>query len=100
MPNLGKIVAAHNSKVKSTKINYKEPNCNCRGVNKICIMEGSRCQDSGVIYQAEVIAPNKENMKYVGVCAPKWKLGMQTTRQVLDTLKKGNRPSYLGIYGH
>ena len=73
MPNLGKIVAAHNSKVTSTKINYKEPNCNCRGVNKTCIMEGSRCQDSGVIYQAEVIAPNKENMKYVGVCAPKWK---------------------------
>ena len=37
-------------------------------------MEGSRCKDSGVVYQAEVRAEGKPLMKYVGVTAPSWKL--------------------------
>ena len=73
MPNLGKIVAGHNSKVASPITNLEEKNCNCRGRNAICMMEGSRCMDSGVVYQAEVSAPTKPLMKYVGVCAPDWK---------------------------
>ena len=72
MPNLGKIIAAHNTKILSQKIDLKKPNCNCRGTN-ICVMEGNRCCDEGVVYQAEVNAPNKPVMKYIGVCAPKWK---------------------------
>ena len=47
MPNLGKIVAGHNSKVASPTTNLGEKNCNCRGRNAICMMEGSRCMDSG-----------------------------------------------------
>ena len=73
MPNLGKLVAGHNTKVTTPTTNYGEPNCNCRGKNAVCMMEGSRCMDEGVVYQAEVAADNKPIMKYVGVCAPKWK---------------------------
>ena len=73
MPNLGKIVAGHNTKVASPTTNLGEKNCNCRGRNAICVMEGSRCMDREVVYQAEVAAPTKATMKYVGVCAPDWK---------------------------
>ena len=75
MPNLGKIVASHNAKVTSPPtIDLTEENCNCRGKDAICIMEGSRCKDPGVVYQAEVTAQGKPVMKYVGVTAPSWKL--------------------------
>ena len=70
MPNLGKIVAGHNARVASPTINLREKNCNCRGKNTICMMEGARCMDKEVVYQAEVTAPSKPSMKYVGVCAP------------------------------
>ena len=75
MPNLGKIVASHNAKISSPSIiNLEEENCNCRGKNAVCIMEGGRCKDCGVVYQAEVTAEGKPVMKYVGVTAPSWKL--------------------------
>ena len=68
MPNLGKLVAGHNTKVTTPTTNYWEPNCNCRGKNAVCMMEGSRCMDEGVVYQAEVTADNKLLMKHVSVC--------------------------------
>ena len=75
MPNLGKIVAGHNAKVTSPPtIDLKDPNCNCQGKDAVCMMEGSRCKDAGVVYQAEVTAEGKPLMKYVGVSAPSWKL--------------------------
>ena len=43
MPNLGKLVAGHNTKVTTPATNYGEPNCNCRAKNAVCMMEGSRC---------------------------------------------------------
>ena len=59
MPNLGKLVAGHNTKVTTPATNYGEPNCNCRGKNAVCMIEGSRCMDEGEVYQAEVTADNK-----------------------------------------
>ena len=59
MPNLGKLVAGHNTKATTPANNYGEPNCNCRGKNAVCMIEGSRCMDEGVVYQAEVTANNK-----------------------------------------
>ena len=75
LPNLGKIVAGHNAKISNpTTINLEEENCNCRGKDVTCLMEGSRCKDSDVVYQAEVSAVGKPVMKYVGVAATSWKL--------------------------
>ena len=75
MPNFGKIVAGHNAKVTAPPpINLKDPNCNCQGKNAICVLEGSRCKDSGVVYQAEVTARGKSVKKYVGVTATSWKV--------------------------
>ena len=75
LPNFGKLVASHNAKVTSpTTIDLKEANCNCQGRDAVCVMEGSRCKDGGVVYQAEVTAVGKPVMKYVGVTAPPWKL--------------------------
>ena len=74
MPNLGKIIAGHNSKVTSpSTINLKEENCNCRTKDGICVMEGSRCLDSGTVYQADVTAQGKPKEQYVGIAAPPWK---------------------------
>ena len=68
-------MAGHNTKISSpTNINLKEKNCNCQGKNAICVMEGGRCKDSGVVYQAEVTAEGKPAKKYVGITAGSWKL--------------------------
>ena len=68
-------MAGHNTKISSpTNINLKEKNCNCRGKDAICVMEGERCKDCGVVYQAEVTAEGKPMKKYVGVTAGSWKI--------------------------
>ena len=75
MQNFGAIVASHNAKVASpSTINLEDENCNCQGKDAICVMEGGRCKDCGVVYQAEVTAEGKPVMKYVGVTATSWKL--------------------------
>ena len=66
----------HNAKICSpTTINLEEENCNCRGKDVICMMEGGRCKDCGVVYQVNVSTKGKPVMKHVGVtAAPSWKL--------------------------
>ena len=48
------------------------PACNCRG--KPCPMEGRRCTDSEVIYQATVTGDDGSEECYLGHTATQWKL--------------------------
>ena len=94
MPNFGRIVAGHNAKVTAPPpIDLKEPNCNCRGKNAVCVLEGSRCKDSGVVYQAEVTARGKPMRKYVGVTGGSWKVryGNHKTSFKHPDKRKNNR---------
>jgi len=73
MPSLARIIAGHNSKVlRGGGATPQGPNCNCRG--KPCPMEGRRCCDPGVIYQATVAEDNGSSETYLGLSEPSWKL--------------------------
>ena len=76
MPSLAKIIAGHNAKVVADTLPDQRPyntNCNCRGGIDSCPVDGARCKDDNVIYQAGVTAVGKREEGYVGMCAPPWK---------------------------
>ena len=49
-------------------------NCNCRGGTEKCPVDGARCLDTQVIYQADVTAAGKKKEGYVGMSAPPFKV--------------------------
>ena len=56
MPNLTKVISGHNAKVVADTLPKQRPsnsNCNCRGGIDKCPVDGARCKDSNVIYQAD-----------------------------------------------
>ena len=67
MPNVGKIIAAHNSKTLSTETSttVQPRSCNCRQP-KDCPLNG-RCMSSCVVYKATVTAPGKPTKAYYGL---------------------------------
>ena len=85
MPNLGRIIASHNTKVITSKIPVvpKRPwgNCSCPRKTRDageCPL-GGECLEESIIYQATVkvkVAPEVEKVPdqtYLGVCEPEWK---------------------------
>ena len=77
MPSLAKIISGHNAKVVADVLPEQRPrnsNCNCRGGTEKCPVDGARCKDDHVIYQADVFATGKTKEGYVGMSAPSWKL--------------------------
>ena len=77
MPSLQKIIAGHNAKVVTDDLPRQRPfnsNCNCRGGTEKCPVDGARCKDDCVVYQADVTAIGKEKQGYVGMSAPPWKI--------------------------
>ena len=76
MPSLAKVIAGHNAKVVADDLPNQRPynsNCNCRGGVDCCPVDGARCKDDNVIYQAGVTAVGKRREGYVGMCAPTFK---------------------------
>ena len=76
MPSLGKIISGHNAKVVADTLPVQRPfnkNCNCRGGVEKCPVDGARCLDDNVIYQADVTAVGKRKEGYVGMAAPTFK---------------------------
>ena len=76
MPSLAKVIAGHNAKVVADALPDQRPynaNCNCRGGVDNCPVDGARCKDDNVVYQAGVSAVGKRKEGYVGMCAPSWK---------------------------
>ena len=69
MPNMKCIISRHNKSILDDEqaINV---GCNCR-VKADCPLEG-KCLTDGVIYQASVVADNKESI-YVGSCSTSFK---------------------------
>ena len=77
MPNFATIIAGHNAKVVADTLPVQRPhnsNCNCRGGTEKCPVDGARCKDASVIYQAGVTAVGKRKEGYVGMSAPSFKL--------------------------
>ena len=56
MPNMGKIVSSHNSKLLNTdnQQQEEEEGCNCRGGPDTCPLSPAVCQKTNVIYVASV----------------------------------------------
>ena len=76
MPSLGRLIAGHNAKVVADELPKQRPydsNCNCRGGTEKCPVDGARCKDDCVIYQAGVTAVGKQKEGYVGMAAPPFK---------------------------
>ena len=48
-------------------------NCNCRGGVENCVVDGARCKDDNVVYQANVTAVGKRKEGYVGMSHPSFK---------------------------
>ena len=73
MPNMGSIIAAHNSKLLSTNTNTPKPArlCNCRDP-QAGPLDG-RCLESNVVYKATVSAPGKSTKVYYGLTGTDFK---------------------------
>ena len=89
VPNMGRYLARHNAKILSKNNGGRKqgaPKCNCQKSRKSeCPLPG-QCNQSGVIYQAQVEVQNKEPEFYVGLAKsfkPRW-------RKHRDTLKDRN----------
>ena len=52
----------------------RNSNCNCRGGEKNCPMEGARCLDSNILYHAKVEEEGKPDVGYVGLTANTFKV--------------------------
>ena len=79
MPNMGNIIAANNKKVLGEDKAFerqlpRNSNCNCRGGEKNCPMEGARCLDSNILYHAKVEEEGKPDAGYVGLTANTFKV--------------------------
>ena len=112
MPNMGKIIAANNIKVLGEDKAFerqlpRNSNCNCRGGTVNCPMEGARCQDSNILYQAKVEEEGKPDATYVGLTSNSFKVrygnhktSFKYSAKRINTslaghvwqLKDGNRP--------
>ena len=91
MPSLAKIISGHNTKVVADVMPEQRPynsNCNCRGGTEKCPVEGARCKDALVVYQADVTAVGKPKEGYVGMSAPSWKLRYNNHT---DTFRHSNK---------
>ena len=95
-PNLAKIIAANNNKVLSEDKRFEQQlpgnsNCNCRGGNESCPMEGAMCKDTNLLYQATVVEPGKPDATYAGISAPSWKIRYGNhTHSFRHSGKRGN----------
>ena len=80
MPSLSKIIAGHNTKLVANNgdnLPVQRPfnsNCNCRGGMAMCPMDGARCKDASVMYQATLVEEGKPDETYTGVAATTWKI--------------------------
>ena len=88
MPNMGSIIAANNRRLlKEVPDQLPEQlppnkNCNCRGGSINCPMDGARCFDSKVKYQATVAEEGKPAQFYVGVTEPPGRNGTAATSSI------------------
>ena len=70
--NVTKIISAHNRKVLEPMRKQTKP-YNCRGGIEVCPVEG-KCQEAGVIYQADVETEEEGQKTYIGGAATTFKL--------------------------
>ena len=65
MPNMGSIIAAHNTKILSPSNPTPVRSCNCREPQR-CPLDG-KCLSSCIVYKATVTAPNRPIKVYYGL---------------------------------
>ena len=70
--NVSRIIAAHNRQVIRGNAE-KTTTCNCRGGTEQCPVQG-KCNEEGVIYQADVTADQESDKTYIGAAATSFKL--------------------------
>ena len=95
MPNLGRIIASHNTKIINSKVKVvpKRPwgNCSCPRATRDageCPL-GGECLEECIVYQATVKVKVDEaagvekvpDQTYLGVCEPEWKERLGNHRQ-------------------
>ena len=87
MPNQGKVISKHNSKVTKRhldvaenslqnsqnlqKIQNSQQNCNCQTKGKCPLM--GQCQTKSVVYQATILSEGSKNETYIGLTAGTFK---------------------------
>ena len=88
MPNMGQVIARHNSKiVKQDQGPQTPPGCNCRGGPSKCPVDGA-CLTEGVVYRATVTrGDNSAQETYTGLTARKFKQRLYEHTQDLKTEK-------------
>ena len=73
MPNMGQVIAKHNSVVAKNQAQQPTPACNCRGGLPKCPVDGA-CQTVGVVYQATVTRlDNQAQETYTGLTSRRFK---------------------------
>ena len=88
MPNMGQVIAKHNSKVAKADQVQTPPGCNCRGGPTKCPVNGS-CLTEGVIYEATVTrGDNGKKETYTGLTARSFKTRLYEHRQDFNHQKR------------
>ena len=67
MPNMGAIIAAHNSKVLSTSATTPSPEASCKCRYPQDCPLGGNCEATCVVYKATITIPNKPTKVYYGL---------------------------------
>ena len=75
MPNMGQVIARHNSKVANPpQVQHPQTGCNCRGGPAQCPVDG-KCLTEGVVYEATVTrGDTNEGQTYTGLTARRFKV--------------------------
>ena len=101
---MGRIIAANNNKVLGEDKAFERQlpqnsNCNCRGGEKNCPMEGARCLDSNILYHAKVDEEGKLDACYVGLTANTFKVRYGNHKTSFKYSEKESTPASLGVCG-
>ena len=98
LPNMGSIIARHNSKLLRSANPQPKPKASCNCQDKLeCPIPG-QCTQNGAIYQATVASTGGRTESYVGLAKTSRNNGPNTRRVCWMSLPQGGQPS-LNIFG-
>ena len=81
MPNMGQVIAMHNTKIAKAQVQKTPPGCNCQGGPTKCPVNGA-CQTEGVVYEATVVREDLNTKEtYTGLTSRTFKERLYEHRQ-------------------
>ena len=100
MPNIAKIISAHNKKILKDFDNKDKPKnfklCNCKDGEATCPIVNAECQRRDVIYKAKVTVASENDINYIGATASTMKIRYSSHKCALKN--RGYQKNTLSTY--